>query len=67
LTYWPIFFKLRSNVKINTRQYLNTGYIIHALAKSATAEGIEFPSLSGRVRNLPAELSVEREENLKGN
>jgi len=27
---------------------------IHSLAKLATAEGIEFPSLSGRVRNLTA-------------
>jgi len=29
---------------------------LHALAKSATEEGIELPSLSGRVSNLTAEL-----------
>jgi len=31
---------------------------LHALAKLATAEGIELPSLSGKVRNLTAELSA---------
>jgi len=31
---------------------------IHALAKSATAERIELPSLSGRVRNFTADLSA---------
>jgi len=31
---------------------------IHALAKSATAEGIELSSLSGIVRNLTAELHL---------
>jgi len=30
----------------------------HALAKSATTEEIELPSLNGRVRNLTAELSA---------
>jgi len=31
---------------------------LNALAKLATVEGIELPSLSGRVRNLTAELSA---------
>jgi len=31
---------------------------ICTLAKSATVEGIELPSLSGRVQNLTAELSA---------
>jgi len=31
---------------------------LHALAKSATAEGIELRSLSVRVRNLTAKLSA---------
>jgi len=44
-----LFIYLKTNIKINTRQ-------LHALAKLATAEGIELSSLSGRVRNLIAEL-----------
>jgi len=55
--YYIYFFQLRTNIKMNTRQFLNTyRYYLHALAKSATAEGIELLSLSGIVRNLTAEL-----------
>jgi len=43
---------------MNTRQFLNMHGFLHALAKSATAEGIEFLSLSGRVWKLIAELSA---------
>jgi len=46
-----IFFKLKTNIKINTRQFLKHRYL-HALAKLATAEGIELRSLSSRIRNL---------------
>jgi len=42
---------------MNTGQFFKHRYI-HALANSATAEGIQLRSRSGRARNLFAELSA---------
>jgi len=44
--------KLRTNIKINTRQFLTIRRYLHKLAILATAEGIELSSLNGRVRNI---------------
>jgi len=33
-------------IKLNTRQFFNTGIYLHALVKLATTEGIEFRNLS---------------------
>jgi len=53
------FLKLRTNIKINTRQFSEHRYI-HAVAKLATAKKIELPSRSGRVRNLTAYVTCSR-------
>jgi len=42
------FFKLKTNIKISTKQFFEHRYA-RILAKSALAEEIELPSLSGRV------------------
>jgi len=46
-------------MKINSRHFLNTS-IYALLRKSAAAEGIELPSLSGRVQNLSASASFSQ-------
>jgi len=47
-----------ANGSILTEALIFKHRYLHALAKSASAERIELLSLSGRVRNLTAELSA---------
>jgi len=50
-------FKLRTNIKINIRQFFNMDYL-HALTKLDMPEGIGLPDVSGRVRDLTAESFI---------
>jgi len=53
-----LYFFLTKNEHKDQHKTIFEHRYIHALAKSATAEGIELSNLRSRVRNVTAELSA---------